>query len=766
MTIDSVSNGRSYRCAALICCALLIAACDASKEQEVTELPEALVPKAQFVGGESCANCHAAETTLWRNSHHDLAMQVASDATVLGNFDAAEFTYNGVSSDFFRRDGSFWVRTDGADGALAEFRITHAFGVEPLQQYLVELPAGRVQVLSTAWDTRPADQGGQRWFHLYPDEAIDSADPLHWTGVFQNWNTSCAYCHSTNLQKNYSVATDSFATTFSSIDVDCEACHGPGSQHALAPADAPMLLNAETDVRWLFDEGASIAKRIPARRSQMEIETCAQCHSRRGQLHEEVHSGTPLLDAFRPALLQEGLYYADGQIQDEVYVYGSFLQSKMHAAGVSCSDCHDPHSVRLKFDGNAVCSQCHLASTYDVSTHSHHESGAPGSLCVDCHMPAKTYMVVDPRRDHSFRVPRPDLSAELNTPTACNGCHEGQASDWAASVVADWFPAGRTGTAHYGQALAAGRNWAGDRAPLLLALAADKGAPAIARATAIRLLSEQMDDAALTATIDALQSDSSLIQLAALDALANVPVQLRLDPVLPFLHHPVRALRLAAARQLVPARSELRQAQRIEFDKALEEYRQSQAFNSDRAEGRLNLAGVLLELGEFSAAEPALQAAIEAEPYFVAAYVNLADLYRQSGREADALSILRAAVESNSDDPAGHFALGLALVRSGQVEPALQKLHRAAELAPDAPYYQYIIGVAQNSTGNQQQALNTLQEAHARFPGYRDITYALATINRDTGNLGDALRYARELVALSATDPAALDLVNELQSQQ
>jgi tetratricopeptide (TPR) repeat protein len=275
-----------------------------------------------------------------------------------------------------------------------------------------------------------------------------------------------------------------------------------------------------------------------------------------------------------------------------------------------------------------------------------------------------------------------------------------------------------------------------------------------------------MDDAALTATIDALQSNAPMIQLAALNALASVPVQLRRDHVVPFLRHPVRALRLAAARQLVPARTELRQAQRVEFDKALEEYRQSQSFNSDRAEGLLNQAGLMLELGEFAAAESALNEAIEREPYRVAAYVNLADLYRQSGREADAQSLLTAAVESNSEDPAGHFALGLALVRSGQDETALQKLHRAVELAPDSPYYQYVIGVALNSTGDRQQALSTLKEAHARFPGYRDITFALATINRDAGNTEEALRYARKLLALSATDSQALALITALQSRQ
>jgi tetratricopeptide (TPR) repeat protein len=746
------------------CCSmLLLSGCDGFDDSKAVEEQDPVSVTAEYVGGGACAGCHGEEADRWKNSHHDLAMQVASEETVLGDFDAAKFTYNNITSEFFRRDGSFWIRTDGVDGELSDFRITHTFGVEPLQQYLVELAAGQVQALSTAWDTRPAEQGGQRWFHLYQDEALDSTDPLHWTGIFQSWNTTCASCHSTNLRKNYSASTGSFATTFSSINVDCEACHGPGSLHAAAPGEASMLLKADPDVRWVFDQDASIARRVPARNSQLEIETCAQCHSRRGQITDDLSPGAPLLDAFRPALLQSDLYHADGQISDEVYVYGSFLQSRMHAAGVSCSDCHDPHSNQLKFDGNAVCGQCHLAVVYDVRTHSHHEPDAPGSQCVNCHMPAKTYMVVDPRRDHSFRVPRPDLSAELAAPNACNGCHADKNSEWAAARVAEWFPDGRTGSPHYGQALAAGRNWASDRSSSLLQLAADNQAPAIVRATAISLLAEQVDDAALAAIVEALKSDSTLIQLTALNALSSVPVQVRVDPAREFLHHPVRALRITAARLLVSALPDLRQAERVEFDSAIEEYRQAQAFNSDRAEGLLNLAGLLLELGQYADAELALNSAIEREPYFAAAYINLADLYRQSGRDTEAQSLLKTAIENNADDPAGHLALGLTLVRSGDTTAALTELRRAAELAPGTPYYQYIAGVALNSLGEQQRALQELGDAHTRFPGYRDITFALATMNRDAGDYEAALRYARELLALSPADAAARGLITELE---
>ena len=102
-----------------------------------------------------------------------------------------------------RRDGKFFVNTDGPDGKLADYEIKYAFGVRPLQQYLIELPGGRMQALGIAWDSRPKAQGGQRWFHLYPGQNIKAGDPLHWTGIEQNWNFQCAECHSTNLRKNF-----------------------------------------------------------------------------------------------------------------------------------------------------------------------------------------------------------------------------------------------------------------------------------------------------------------------------------------------------------------------------------------------------------------------------------------------------------------------------------------------------------------------------------------------------------------------------------
>ncbi len=749
--------------APLLIAAAAIAGCGTETPPPSPPATGEVTTRAEYTGGQLCATCHAGEAEAWSGSHHDLAMDSAGPATVLADFNDTRFTYNGITSEFFTRDGAYWARTDGPDGELTDYEITHTFGVEPLQQYLAALPDGRYQALSIAWDSRSADEGGQRWFHLYPDETVDYTDPLHWTGTFQSWNSTCAECHSTNLRKNYSPDADRFDTSYSSIDVDCEACHGPGSLHAQTPTTSPLGLESDTEGQWLFLGDASIAQRVPAREEHREIETCAQCHSRRSQFTDDFEPGDPLLDGFRPALLDVNLYHADGQIQDEVYVYGSFLQSKMHAAGVTCSDCHNPHTTEVRVQGNALCGQCHLASAYFGPTHHHHEQQGPGSACVDCHMPAETYMVVDPRRDHSFRVPRPDLSTTLGTPNACNGCHESETARWAADTVAAWFPEGRTGTPHYGEAIHAARNWALDRGPRLLELINDPAAPAIVRATAVGLLSAQLDDAALDAIAQILLGEEPLVQLPALDALENIPLEVRVDLAQRFLTHPQRALRLTAARTLLPARSQLSERRQDDLDAAVEEFWAAQAFNGDRAEGLFNSGSTLVQLGRLDEAAAALETVIEREPFFTAAYINLADLRRRAGQEDEAESLLRAAIENNAQDPAGHFALGLSFVRSQQLPAALEALDRAASLAPDEPYYQYVTGVALNSTGEREAALQRLRDVHARFPGHRDTVLALATIHRDGGELDAAQIYARRLLTLSPADAAARALLDEVQ---
>jgi predicted CXXCH cytochrome family protein len=458
--------------------------------------PAASPAAATFVGSETCAGCHRAQADLWRSSQHRRAMAHATEASVFGDFNDATFDYHGMRSRFFRRDGKFLVETDGSDGKLATFEIKYTFGIDPLQQYLIEFPDGRLQALSIAWDARAKDKGGQRWFHLYPNEEIKHDDVLHWTKLNQNWNFMCAECHSTGVAKNYDAANDRFATTWAEISVGCEACHGQGSRHlawARAQENWWPFGKREDPAKGLavrFEERVSVVwHRDPQTGNpqrnfapavlRKEVETCGLCHARRSEVSEAWVPGRSLFDTHVVSQLARGLYEADGQMRDveETYNYGPFKQSKMFAVGVTCSDCHEPHAATLRASRGEVCLQCHAPERYAGAGHSHHASaGAPD--CTSCHMPARSYMVVDRRHDHGFRVPRPDLSAKLGTPNACNDCHADKPAIWAAAAIEQWFGATRKGIQTYASAFHAAWTDQTDAAALLAAVASDGGAPA------------------------------------------------------------------------------------------------------------------------------------------------------------------------------------------------------------------------------------------------------------------------------------------------
>jgi Flp pilus assembly protein TadD/nitrate/TMAO reductase-like tetraheme cytochrome c subunit len=687
-------------------------------------------------------------------------MQPATAATVLGDFDNQTFDYAGVTTTFFERDGKFFVRTDGPDGELADFEITYTFGVDPLQQYLVPLPGGRYQSLSIAWDSRPEGVGGGRWFHLYPDERIDYEDPLHWTKRYQNWNFMCASCHSTQVRKNYDLATRSYATEFSEIDVSCEACHGPGSRH-VAWAESPeeerldsgLTVDLRTDdATWVMDVATGLSERQPPRTEHNEIETCAPCHSRRAQLHEDDPHGQLLLDDYRPALLSEPLYYADGQIRDEVYVYGSFLQSKMHRNGVTCQDCHDPHGLHVRAEGNAVCASCHLPEKFDTPAHHFHGPDSRGAQCVECHMPATTYMGVDPRRDHSFRVPRPDLTASIGAPNVCNGCHADQTSAWAATAVSKWY--GHEPTTHYGEALHAGWSGAPGAVSRLAAVMNDPETPGIVKASA----------ASLAPSSASLQSADPLVRAGALSGADGLEETLKHQLVVPLLDDPVRGVRIEAARVLSALPMErFTPEQRVKLDLVLEEYRDVQRLNADWPEAHMNLGVLHAQLGELERAERDYQTALELDPEFARAYVNLADLYRAMGDDSRSEATLRSASASLND--AGiHHALGLTLVRLKRNEDALEQLRRAAELRPEEPRYPYVYAVGLQSVGDIDASLRVLRHANDRHPYDVDILIALVTTYRDRGEFDDALLYARRLAASNPSDASIRQLVVQLEA--
>jgi len=741
----------------------------------VAKAGAAAASSAAFVGAARCSGCHPAEAAAWRGSQHDRAMEEPSEASVLGDFADARFEHRGVVSRFFRRGGGYAVETEGPGGKPAAFEIAYTFGVAPLQQYLVRLPQGRLQALGTAWDARPREAGGQRWFSLHPDEAVPAGDVLHWTMPSQRWNAQCADCHSTDLRRGYDLATDTYETRFAELDVACEACHGPGARH-VAWAEAagrgepgrsgsagPGLAVSFPPARpadWVLESGAAIARRAAPRAEHLELETCAPCHARRALLREGRVPGEPLLDTHRPALLEEGLYEADGQMRDEVYVYGSFVQSRMHAAGVTCSDCHDPHSARLRAEGNALCGQCHRAEVFDAPAHHRHEARSSGTECVACHMPARTYMEIDARHDHSFRVPRPDLSLAIGTPNACTDCHRGRPAAWAAEAVAKWFPKGRRGTPHYGEALAAGRRGAPGADRALAALAADTAQPGVARATALSLLAAPPAEAVQRGAGDA----DPLVRLGALEAAQRVEPAARLAAVQPLLRDPTLAVRIEAARVLADVPPPLwRLEDRVALADALGEYRAAQLVQADRPEAHVNLGLLHVSLGEPDAARREYETALRLAPWFVPAAVNLADLERALGRDDAAEQRLRAALVAAPEVAELHHALGLTLVRLGRHAEALAALERAATLVPDEGRYAYVLGVALFERGQPERAFAVLRAARERHPGDRAILHALATLSAEAGRTADAGRFARELAAAFPGDPDARALLESLE---
>jgi Flp pilus assembly protein TadD len=734
-------------------------------------------PAATFVGRAACEGCHAEEARRWKGSHHDLAMQPANEKTVIGNFRNASFTHFGVTSTFFVRDGKFYARTDGPEGKLRDFEIAYTFGVYPLQQYLIAFPGGRYQALNVCWDARPAAEGGQRWFHLYPKEEVSHTDPLHWTGPYQNWNFMCAECHSTNVKKGYHPDTDRYETTFSEIDVACEACHGPGSRHVAwseavqagkaSASDADrgfvFVLGDPARATWIADPQTGTARRSVARTSRAEIETCGRCHARRSVVSADYVYGRPLADTHRPVFLDRGLYRADGQIEDEVYEYQSFLQSKMYANGVSCSDCHNPHDLKVTGSADRVCALCHQPEKFETPAHHFHKATSKGASCTACHMPTRNYMVVHARHDHSFRVPRPDLTVSIGTPNACNGCHTNRSPQWASEAALKWWGSKRRAEPHYGEAIHAGREVLAGAGPALAKLAGATGEPAIVRGTALTLFGSDNGAAPAGLLEGALHDPDPYVRRGAIAAAATLEPRERMALLAALLTDPVRTVRIDAARSLVSVPKELMtSSDRSAFEAALSEWVASQRVDADRAEAHTTLGALLVEQGNVAGAEAEYRTAMRLVPAFGAAYVNLADLYRAQNRDTEGERVLRQGVAATPQDPGVHHALGLTLVRLKKLPEATAELKRAVELAPGDPRYAYVYGVALDAAGDSKKAIEVLKAASVRHSGSRDLLEALVTASAHAGDAASANDALRRLEALSPGDPRTRALVKEL----
>ena len=683
---------------------------------------------ATFVGTTACAGCHQQAFDDWQQSHHRHAMELPDARSVLGDFDDARFEYFGTTSRFFRRDGDYFVETDNAAGELETFRIAYTFGWHPLQQYLVEFPDGRLQALGISWDSRPAAEGGQRWFHLYPDERVDHADPLHWTGAFQNWNSRCSSCHSTGIEKAYSLQENSYRTSWKEVNVGCEACHGPGSRHLDWAAGQRSIpgkgFMRDLSALWQPAGAARPEPRAIQGALSPQLQVCSACHSRRTELAQPDPSAD--YDAsFLLSPLAEGLYHPDGQILDEVFETGSFLQSRMHQNHVSCSNCHEPHAGKLRAEGNGLCLQCHEPQKFQREEHFFHATGSPGAQCVDCHMPQQTYMGVDVRRDHSFRVPDPAASLRWAVPNACTQCHTERSDQWAADFIAR-----RTGSAEpryaHSALLAGARGQDPAVLPRLLEYAADTGHPAILRATLLQESARLPSTEQLQAAAAQLDDRDPLVRAAAIQALRPLESANRLTLLAPLLKDPARSVRITAARGLIDMPVERAPADlKPALEKAFADYRQSLLHNADMPESMSDLGLLLLAQGDLAGAEEALLQARRLAPGFLPALLNLADVHRARNRDDLGEPLLQEAIRRYPESGDAHHMLGLLYVRTGRTADSVEHLRLARELAPANPQYAFVFAVALAETGRLPQAIQELEALLARFPAHAQARQAL-----------------------------------------
>ena len=720
-----------------------------------------------FVGSEKCKECHKGEYDKWKGSHHDHAMEVASEESVLGDFNDAEFTIYGVTSRFYQKNGGFFVHTHGPAGEMAEFEISHTFGWYPLQQYLVPFPGGRLQCLPYAWDVKK-----KKWYRVPPLEDIPPDDWLYWTNNGQNWNGMCAECHSTNLKKNFDPDTGTFKTTWSDIDVGCEACHGPGSKH-VSWAEMPDMARPQVENFKLVQDTSNT-------RAREAVELCAPCHSRRAILGDYVHAEKDLLDSLLPSLLTEELYFADGQILEEVYVYGSFTQSKMYRQGVRCADCHDVHSIKPVKEGNELCLQCHRAEEYDTREHHFHkkkeEQGEPiksadgevlfavgtGAECVQCHMPGRYYMGIDYRPDHSFRIPSPSLNASVNSPDGCLRCHIDKDKNWSIASVIKWYGPGRR--PHYGDILAAGRKEKPEAKKDLIRLAGDPLYPVIVRATALSLLASYPGEDTFQAFELAVQDQEPLIRRTAIADLPPASAEITARLIGPYLYDPAKAVRIEAATKLAGAPSEqLGEDQKILFNKVLQEFEDAMIYSADFSFARFNLGNLYNTLGRQEDAVKNYFAAIAIDNQFFPAQVNLAMLYNQTGENEKAEELLREVLAANPEMYDIAYSLGLLLVEMEKPDQAVAYLKTAAEGLETRSRIWYNLGLLQASLGQDDEAEGALFKAMELEPDNPDYLFALADFYLKRNRSQRARIYAELLIEKYPQNPVGYQLLEVIE---
>jgi tetratricopeptide (TPR) repeat protein len=689
-----------------------------------------------YVGDQACVKCHKEEHGEWKQSHHYMSMLPPNDSTVKGDFNNVTFTADGVTSRFFKKGTKFFINTEGSDGVNHDFEVKYIFGFTPLQQYLVSFPDGRMQVPRLSWNVKQ-----KKWFNQYAGKKIPSHDWMHWTGNSQNWNTMCASCHSTNLKKNYDLKTDAYKTTFSVVNVSCESCHGPGQQHL-------EYLKGER-----YKDGEKIKGsflKLSKNSSQTEqLNTCAPCHARATDLNATHIKSLEIMDNYIPQIPDTEFYQADGQVDDEDYIYASFLQSKMYSKGVKCSDCHNIHSTKLKRVGNNTCVKCHTPSKYDTPSHTFHPIGDKSSACISCHMLSKLYMGNDLRHDHSFRVPRPDLSERYGTTNACFGCHKDKSDKVLATAIVKWY--GPKRKHHFADDLVPGSQLSAKSEVHLLKLVNDNTVPNIIKATAAFYLGNILSSSSLQTLLTCLKSHDAQVRYRALRSLENFAPTHWISPVGPLLSDKVRAVRIAAAELYITIPLDQIPSQyNATFTSAHIELKNYLLYQTDFSVGNVMVGDYYFKLKEYSKAEDFYLKGLKKDAQMNYALINLSTVYNIQGKNDKSLQALQMAQKNDPKNERIYYNMGLLYNEMNNRSAAEKAFSIAIELKTQNPKVYYNFGVMLTENNKLKEAESVLLKGIRINPSDPELYYAIAFVYIKKNDKSKAMQ---ALVNLKSLDP-------------
>lgn len=694
-----------------------------------------------YVGPEKCASCHNQQQLDWKQSDHFKAMELPTDSTVLGDFNTG-FKADGIETNFYKKNGKFYTNTEGEDGKNHDFEVKYTFGYYPLQQYLIELPGGRLQATRVSWDSKQ-----NKWFNQYPNQKIHFNDWLHWTGNGQNWNTMCASCHSTNLKKNYDFVGDSYATTFDHINVSCESCHGPGSNHIKYIESEEYKTGNKTPHSYLL--ATTDTNNIS------QINSCAPCHSRSSSISSEPNRTNDFMNQLIPDLISNENYFADGQFKNEDYELGSFTQSKMFHNNVRCSNCHNPHTGKLVKAGNALCLNCH-APTYNTEAHHFHKVETEASQCINCHMTARTYMGNDVRRDHSFRVPRPDQSVNYATPNACTGCHKTESNTWAANKINGWY--GPKRKPHFSDELLPGSLLNQESDAHLIKLLSDTSYPAIARATAAFYLGEIPSENGLKILLKSLSDSKSQVRYQCLKALENFATVEWKDAAKACLSDPVKAVRIAAADLFHLAPNAIPEDAKSAYEKANLENLSFLKSQADFSTGNTMLGDYYLQNGDAQNAVLFYQRSLKKDSLLNYSRFNLATVYNSQGKNKEAIKLLQEVAIIDPKNSRTYYNLALLYYEEKNSLEAQKCFAKSMQLGNKQPELFYNYGLLLQQMDNKNDAEKTYLKGLSIHPNAGNLNYALAYFYLQQGSLEKAKKHIASLRQNDPNNPKYVDL--------